>query len=457
MRYRDTARPARGSVPDASGPIDRMPTVVIGAGPVGLVAAAHLLDRGLEPIVLDAGDQAGAAVREWAHVRMFTPWQYIVDPVAGARLRRAGWVEPQPDALPTGRELVDRYVVPLAATLGDRLRLRTRVVAVTRAGGDKTRTSDRAERPFLVRAVTADGSELDIAAAAVIDASGTWGTPNPVGASGIPAVGERAAAAAGLVTRPLPDVLGADRATFAGRVAMVVGSGHSAATTLIALAELATEAPATTPVWVLRQPFAGRLSATAGETVLPARGQLASDLRALVAAGRVRLLRNFSISRLTARPTGGLTVTGATPDGERSIDGIDVVVPATGFRPDLSIVSELLLDLDPAVEAPRRLAPLIDPAVNICSTVPPHGHRELTHLEPGFYIVGMKSYGRASTFLVTTANEQVRSVVAAIAGDMAAADEVRLVLPEIGAACACCVPVDDAAGHAHEAAAGVPA
>jgi thioredoxin reductase len=421
----------------------RLPVVVIGAGPVGLVAAAHLLDRGLDTLVLEAGDRVGAAVRQWSHVRMFTPWRYIVDPVAARRLSRTAWVSPPPDELPTGAHLVERYLEPLAATLGARLRVATRVTGVSRAGADKTRTHDRASRPFVVRVEDGNGDEYDVAASAVIDASGTWQRPNPLGAAGLPAIGETAAAAAGRLVRPLPDVLGAARATFAGRVTMVVGSGHSAATTLIALASLADHASDTVPIWLLRQPFASKLSA-GDEAVLPARGQLGADLRALVAARRVRVARDFSVTRLEPTADGTVTVTGDTPAGERSIAGIHTVVPATGFRPDTSMLGELLLDLDPATEAPRKLAPLIDPATRICSTVPPHGHRELAHPEPGFYIVGMKSYGRAPTFLITTANEQARSVAAAIAGDTAAADEVRLVLPEVGAACVCCRPVESA-------------
>jgi hypothetical protein len=127
-----------------------------------------------------------------------------------------------------------------------------------------------------------------------------------------------------------------------------------------------------------------------------------------------------------------VTVVGTTATGPVRLEGLDTVVAATGFRPDLDMLAELRLDLDPGLESPRALGPLIDPAFHSCGTVPPHGHRDLAHPEPGFYVVGMKSYGRAPTFLVTTGNEQVRSVVAALAGDLPAADDVRLVLPETG-------------------------
>jgi hypothetical protein len=93
---------------------------------------------------------------------------------------------------------------------------------------------------------------------------------------------------------------------------------------------------------------------------------------------------------------------------------------------------ELRLDLDPWLESPRALAPMIDPNLHSCGTVPPHGYKELAHPEPGYFAVGIKSYGRAPTFLMATGYEQVRSVVAHLAGDEVAANDVRLVLPETG-------------------------
>lgn len=406
-----------------------LPVVVIGAGPVGLAAAAHLADRGLPFLVLESGEDPGAAALEWGHVRTFTPWRYLVDPTAEKLLAPTGWTAPDATVPPTGAELVDGYLRPLAHLLGDRVRLGHRVVAVTRDGLDRTRTATRAERPFLVRVERRDGSVEDLRARAVVDASGTWGRRNPLGASGLPALGE--AEAADVVSGPLPDVLGRDRARFAGRRTLVVGAGHSAANTLLALAALAAEEPGTEVVWAVRSASPARVYGGGEADELPARGRLGSDLRALVDSGAVRLVTQFSTVALERTGT-TVTVVGATPAGPARIVGVDVVVAATGFRPDLDVLAEVRLDLDPALEAPRRLAPLVDPEHHLCGTVPPHGHRELAQPEPGLFVVGAKSYGRAPTFLVTTGNEQVRSVVAALAGDTAAADEVRLVLPETG-------------------------
>ena len=424
-----------------------LPVVVIGAGPVGLAAAAHLSARGLTPLVLEAGAAVGAAMREWGHIRTFTPWRYIVDAAAEKLLAPTGWTQPAGDVPPTGAEIVTAYLEPLAATLGDDVvRTGARVVAVSRAGLDKSRTLGRSERPFLVRVQGTDGVS-DVRAAAVIDASGTWAQRNPLGASGLPAIGEADAQAAGLLVGPLPDVLGADRGRFAGRRTLVVGMGHSAANTLLSLARLAEEEPGTEIVWAIRGTDATRLYGGGDSDQLRDRGKLGTDLGSLVASGAIEHVPGFSVTHLETADDGEtVTVVGETGQGELRIEGVHAVAAATGFRPDLGMLAEVRLDLDAGLDAPTRLAPLIDPAFHSCGTVPPHGHRELAHDgEPGFYVVGMKAYGRAPTFLIATGNEQVRSIAAHLAGDEAAADEVQLVLPETGV-CSVRTPVD--AAHA---------
>jgi hypothetical protein len=418
----------------ASHALAELPVVVIGAGPVGLAAAAHLSARGLTPLVLEAGDAVGAAMRAWAHVRTFTPWRFIVDAAAEKLLAPTGWARPDGDVPPTGAEIVESYLEPLAAVLGDDVvRTGARVVAVTRDGLDKSRTVGRESRPFLVRVQNTAGELTDIRAAAVIDASGTWEQRNPLGGSGLPAVGEAAAEAAGFLVGPLPDVLGADRATFAGRRTLVVGMGHSAANTLLNLAQLAREEPGTEIVWAIRGTDARRLFGGGEADQLPDRGKLGTDLRSLVASGAIEHVAGFSTTRLELSADGDtVTVVGQTAGGERRIAGVHAVAAATGFRPNLGMLAELQLDLDPALESTKALGPLIDPAQHSCGTVAPHGWRELAHRESDFFTVGMKSYGRAPTFLITTGNEQVRSIAAHLAGDEAAADEVQLVLPETG-------------------------
>ncbi|WP_435737675.1 FAD-dependent oxidoreductase [Cellulosimicrobium sp. PMB13] len=407
-----------------------LPVVVIGAGPVGLAAAAHLLERNLEPLVLEAGDGPGAAIASWGHVRLFSPWRYDVDAAARRLLEPSGWVEPAQDTLPTGAELVRQYLAPLAATpaIASRLRTGTRVLAVARDGADKTRSLGRERQGYRVRTLGPDGRVQDVLARAVIDASGTFGTSNPLGVSGLPAAGEAESAA--FVTGPLPDVLGTQRDRFAGRDTLVVGMGHSAANTLLSLVELSETEPGTTVTWAIRGGSARRLFGGGTDDELPARGLLGTRLRSAVEAGRLTLLTRVSIERLVPGPD-TVQVLGTARDGALNLD-VHQIVDATGFRPDLDMLREVRLDLDPVVEAPTALAPLIDPNQHSCGTVPPHGEQVLSHPDDGFYLAGMKSYGRAPTFLLATGYEQVRSIAAALAGDRAAADAVELNLPATG-------------------------
>ena len=405
-----------------------LPVAVIGAGPVGLAAAAHLLERGITPLVLEAGPTPAHAVRAWGHVRLFSPWRYNIDSAARRLLGTIGWTEPDPDILPTGAELVRGYLDPLAhvPALAAAIRTGTRVVAVSRSGLDKTRTANRAQTPFLVRTQSALGLQ-DHLVRGVIDASGTWDRPNPLGTAGLAAPGEAEARAAGLITAPLPDAAGRDRETFTGQRVLVVGAGHSAANPLLDLAAAGTPEI----LWAVRSRSAEHVYGGGDMDGLPARGALGTRLRELVRSGTVQLHTSFTITgfELVSGPgTDRLKVTAA---GGTALT-VDRVVPATGFRPDLDMLAEVRLDLDPAVDAPRQLGPLIDPEFHSCGTVAPHGARMLAHPDPDFYIAGMKSYGRAPTFLMATGYEQVRSIAAALAGDQAAADAVELVLPETG-------------------------
>ena len=368
--------------------------------------------------ILEAGAEPGAAMRQWGHVRLFSPWRYNIDKAARGLLEGAGWQAPDPDALPTGGEIVDRYLTPLAAHMAIRphLRLNAKVIALDRKGMDKVRSEGRAERPFEIH--LADGSSVD--AAAVIDASGTWTAPNPMGAGGLPVPGE--ADCTDRIAYGIPDVLGRNRADYAGKRTLVVGSGHSAFNVLLDLLDLKDAAPETEIVWAVRRDTGNTLFGGGAADALPARGDLGVRTRAAVDSGRLTLLRPFSV-RAVSRNGDGLDVDGAL-DGADERRQVDRIVVATGFRPQLDMLREVRLGLDPWLEAVNDLAPLIDPNLHSCGTVRPHGVRELSHPEPDFFIVGMKSYGRAPTFLMTTGYEQVRSIAAWLAGDVAAAHRV---------------------------------
>lgn len=409
-------------------PDTHLPVAVLGAGPVGLAAAAHLVARGFTPLILEAGEQVARNLESYRHVRLFSPWQYNIDKVARRLLVESGWESPPPGALPTAGELVDSYLKPLAslAAIAPNLKLGHRVLAITRAGLDKVKTRGRENSPFVIRVAT-DAGEQDYLASAVIDATGTWSQPNPLGANGLPARGESALYER--IAYGMPDILGAERRRYGGKRVLVVGAGHSAAGSLLALATLAEEEAGTRLVWAIRGRRSAKLFGGGDADGLPARGQLGARLKALQQSGRLELHEDFRIGSLSATP-GGITLKGET--GAADIEGVDEIIAATGARPDLGITRELRVRHDPWLESTDLLAPLIDPNEHSCGTVRPHGHRELAHPEPGYYAVGAKSYGRAPNFLMATGYEQVRSVVAALAGDGADADDVQLELPETG-------------------------
>ncbi|WAX79215.1 NAD(P)-binding domain-containing protein [Streptomyces sp. KMM 9044] len=416
------------SVPAAG----RLPVVVVGAGPVGLAAAAHLVERDIEPLVLEAGPSAGTAVRGWAHVRLFSPWAEVTDPAAEKLLAPTGWARPDGTAYPTGGDWAEQYLQPLADVLGDKVRYGATVTGVARAGRDRIVDSGRDEQPFTVHIRSAGGREERITARAVIDASGTWSTPGPMGADGLPALGEKSAA--DRVSYRVPDLTDpAVRARYAGRRTAVVGSGASAFTALAHLADLAGDEPGTHAVWVLRRGITGSTYGGGEADQLPARGALGLRAAAAVENGYASAATGFrteSVEREGDIGSDGRLVLVAE-DGRR-LGPVDEIIVLTGFRPDLSFLSELRLGLDERLQAPTALAPLIDPNVHSCGTVYPHGVNELSHPEQGVHLVGMKSYGRAPTFLAMTGYEQVRSVTAAIAGDREAAERVELTLPETG-------------------------
>ncbi len=407
---------------------ESLPVAVVGAGPVGLAAAARLVVRGIEPLILERGASVGAALLEWGHVRVFSPWKYNIDDAARNLLDATGWAAPVPDHLPTGREIVEDYLLPLSGVpaIARGLRLGASVTAVARSGFDKVSSIGRDERPFVVRYSNGDG-EHDAIVRAVIDASGTWGQPNPMGANGLPVRGERFS---DRVSYGIPDVAGTRRADFIGKRTLVVGSGHSAINVALALMELQETDPRTEIFWALRHHGVDRLLGGGLNDQLPERGALGLAAKRAIVDGHLNMLTSFSVQGLTSED--GRVSIEAQAGGKPLRLGVDQVVVVTGFRPDFAFLRELRIEVDPAVEAPPALAPLIDPNLHSCGTVPPHGVEELGHPEKDFYIVGSKSYGRAPTFLMKTGYEQVRSVVAEIAGDHASARSVELVLPETG-------------------------
>jgi N-acetylglutamate synthase-like GNAT family acetyltransferase len=431
----------------------QLPVAVLGAGPVGLAAAARLLERGIASLVLEAGSQVGANLLEYGHVRLFSPWQYNVDQAMAKLLAPTGWTAPPAAELPLARDIVEKVLQPFAALpeVARTLHLNTKVLSISREGFDKVKTAGRDKAPFVIRALQ-NGQPVEWRTRAVIDATGTWNTPNPIGASGLPARGEEELQ--DLIFYGIPDVLGQHRGRYAGKRTLVVGAGHSAANALLSMAELAKQVPNTRLVWTVRSPVLTRVFGGGAADALPARGQLGTSLKALRDQGVLEFVSGLRITEMR-RENGGITVVGIDAEGKAvSLEGIDEIVCATGQRPNLAMTSELRLKLDPWLESTEALGPLIDPNKHSCGTVRPHGHRELAHPELGYYSLGVKSYGRAPTFLMATGFEQARSVVAAIAGDLEAADRVELDLPETGV---CGLGAVDAAESASSCCGSTPA
>lgn len=404
-----------------------LPVAIIGAGPIGLAAAAHLLERDETPLVLEMAAEVAGNIREWAHVRVFSPWQYNLDQAAVRLLQDSGWQEPEATYLPTGGELIDDYLEPLAEQLQPYIHFNAKVEAISRRRIDKMKDAHRDDAPFVLYVTTPTGSRF-FYAKAVIDASGTWATPNPIGSDGLFAPGERE-------NRPkihygIPDILGQQRNRYANQRVTVVGGGHSAINALLELGDLQHDYPDTEIEWILRKGNVNSAYGGLGNDALPGRGLLGIRIKELVDSGRVTVHTPFFVQTIE-NDGDQLLIVGETPSGTEEV-ATDEIIAATGSRPDLSITRELRLSLDHSTESPTALAPLIDPNIHSCGSVPPHGAAVLRHPEKDFYIVGMKSYGRAPTFLLMTGYEQVRSVVAELVGDRVSAETVELCLPETG-------------------------
>ncbi|MFN3628196.1 MAG: FAD-dependent oxidoreductase, partial [Parvibaculum sp.] len=352
-----------------------LPIAIIGAGPVGLAAAARVIERGLEPVVFERGPAAGAAMSEWGHVRVFSPWAFNIDDAAHTLLKQVGWEAPPPGGHPTGADIVDRYLVPLAAhpDLAPRLRFNAEVIGITRQDRDKISNSGRTDAPFSIRWRDAQGTEHRQLASAVIDATGTWGSPNPIGIDGLPVPGEGSAIRQ--IAYGIPDASGAARADYADKRILVLGGGHSAINVVLDLLRLKATAPETRVTWGLRRNRIDKLLGGGINDQLPERGALGLAARQAIDKGLIEVLTPFAVETID-KVSNGLRL-GAVVAGHRTELTVDRIVVATGFRPQLDMLRELRIGLDPVVEATPKLAPLIDPNFHSCGSVRPHGAAEL--------------------------------------------------------------------------------
>lgn len=402
---------------------------ILGGGPVGLEAALAAAQAGIPFTLYEAASDVAGNVRSWGHVQLFTPWSMNVSPRVRGALEAVGRAVPASEECPTGLEMVERVFEPLAALpeLAPHIACGTRVVEVGREGllkSDEIGTGARAHRRFRLLLRDGDGSESIEFADAVLDCTGTYDQPNALGAGGIRAPGEEGAA--DYIIRRIPDLdaplLSGDAPGWAGLRILLVGAGHSAQTAARDLAGLVARVPETRVTWAIR---AGRPTFGAvDDDPLPGRDALVRRSRSLAldpdTPFDVRLGR--SVEALEASPD-GIVVTLAGDDGSSSTLAVDRIISLTGSVGDARMYRQLQVHECYATSGPMRLASaLLAAGAADCLAQESHGADTLKNPEPDFYILGMKSYGRNSSFLLRVGWEQVDEVFALIEAAAAAAE-----------------------------------
>lgn len=405
-----------------------LPIVIIGAGPIGLAAAAHLVEQNQTFILLEAGNEIAHNIRTWGHVTLFSPWRYNINKAAKSLLEESDWLEPNLETIPTGHDLIDLYLKPLAelTQIKPSIRLNSKVVGISRQLNDKMKSKNRLNQSFNIYVEKEDDIDI-IEAKAVIDATGTWGNPNPANSTGVWLKNEKALA--DHIEYGIPDI-NTNPKRYANKKIAVIGGGHSAINTLLALAELQKDNPSTKLVWIMRKRSVEEAYGGEEKDALAARGALGIRIHELVDTGKIEVVTPFYISQVKKEEN--IHIIGTINGEQKVLTGFDELIVNAGNRPDFTMNNELRLSIDTATESVQALAPLIDPNEHSCGTVRAHGEEILRQPEKDFYIVGAKSYGRAPTFLMATGYEQVRSITAYLSGDNEASQRVELELPETG-------------------------
>ncbi len=383
---------------------------ILGAGPIGLETALEGAARGFDVRVFESR-AIGAAALDWGHVRMFSPWSMNASARGRERLARAGWTMPDEAELPTGRELVERYLRPMASLpeLQGRLETGWRVVAVGREGllkGERVGSDERLRFPFRLLLQDAEGRERFENADLVADCTGVWENPRGMGEGGLPAPGERTAL--DRIARRIEDVRGGSRERYARRTTLLVGSGHSAATAAIDFAALAGEAPGTRVVWIFRAGGPDPLTGVADDA-LPERARIVE------AANRIARGASAAVESRAGASIRGIVRSGDRLDVELSVFGgsetvgVDRILACTGFGPDETIYRELQIHQCYASLGPMKLAAALGgEGGGDCLAQKSFGPDSLRSPDPGFLILGAKSYGRSANFLLRVGHEQVR-------------------------------------------------
>ena len=373
--------------------------IVIGAGPMGIAAAIGALDRGCDVIVLERGD-VGASLRTWGGTRFFSPLHMNLS----ARMRELlGASTPDPNALLTGSEYADLVLAPLVERepLLGRVRTRHNVIAVGRRGltrNDYAGHPLRAERPFRVLCDNDETFDAEV----VLDASGGFVVPRPIGAGGLPARGESRMARRPI--RTLGELMSVGD-ELRGKRVLVVGDGHSAANAIGWLADRSVNI-----VWAVRNANRRPCEEVPNDplperrAVVERANDLASDPPPFLRIERRAMIESV------AQNNGHVAV---SLSGNRVVE-TDLIAAFTGYRPDGRFLSELALEISPVTEGGARLYRAIS-CITDCLSVPNVKPEDLQTGEDGFWFVGSRAYGRSRTFLLQTGLAQLEVMLDAIA------------------------------------------
>ena len=397
---------------------------IIGAGPIGLEAALYARELGYAVTVLEKNDVAHH-VRQWGHVRLFSPFAMNHSPLARRLLTEKGHDLPADAAYLTGNEYFQHYLAPLADLLGDNLVTGCEVTAISRKQtlkGDHIGSDARKKYPFRILTVSADEDdpesywEQQFEAHLIIDASGTYGNPNDLGDGGIPALGE--IAHEDHIAYHLEDIASSAKPKYLGKSTLLVGDGQSAATTVQAFEPLLKADPDTRLIWLTRRDNTAPITVVDNDP-LPGRQQVGEDANRLAKHPRVQWLKNAAVAMVVSDESGRFEVTITAPEGDSTFH-VDRIIANVGYGPDNHIYRELQIHECYASRGPMKMAAalLAESASADCLTQTGKGPAVLTNPEPDFYIIGIKSYGRNSNFLLRIGHEQVQDVFRLISGNM---------------------------------------
>lgn len=396
---------------------------VIGAGPIGLEAALYATQLGFEVSVFEKGE-IGANIQDWGHVTFFSPWEMNHSRLAIqlSKKENNGWKQPAADEYLTGKEYVETYLrhISQLPQLKNKIHLNTKVESVAREQilknsliGDPKRSSF----PFRILTSDANGSEEIFWADVVLDASGVFGNPNWIGDGGIPAVGEKKYRH--LIDYKLPDISGRDRQRFAGKKTLLIGAGYSAATTICAFSELIRDEPTTSVLWSIREESSLPVP-TIGTDSLPTRARLTAEANAVVKSRvkQIQFRNKTSVHAIRYLENEDKFEVTLKQNGSTETIETDRIIANVGYGPDNSIYRELQIHECYASRGPMNLsAALLGASSTDCLQQSSLGAETLKNPEPNFYIIGNKSYGRNSTFLIRVGLNQIVEVFSLITGD----------------------------------------